>query len=274
MEAAAGLLEAQFQKAESDLNYLSRKLELRCQNYAEGDCRKNPMELLQKLKTVKDQYKSLVQEAAEIQKAQAEAMDYFRIQLPIVMQLLQEMQAQTQMQGGEGTRAKIEELQNLLGAELPSAAFQPQSGKLTPVDKMPTSPSNHTSISCVQEADQEKCEDSCDKNEVDNNPVKEDPVVLQAMMRASSKGFVEVSLEEFESVSELVRGRVKLVDVNSTYRTLWKHFKEGNNSALLSVADMHKMGLRVSGATGKAKLKVLRSLKLITISSKEEVKLV
>lgn len=29
----------QFQKAESDLNYLSRKLELRCQNYAEGDCR-------------------------------------------------------------------------------------------------------------------------------------------------------------------------------------------------------------------------------------------
>lgn len=75
-------------------------------------------------------------------------------------------------QGGEGTRAKIEELQNLLGAELPSAAFQPQSGKLTPVDKMPTSPSNHTSISCVQEADQEKCEDSCDKNEVDNNPGK------------------------------------------------------------------------------------------------------
>lgn len=49
--------------------------------------------------------------------------------------------------------------------------------------------------------------------------VKEDPVVLQAMMRASSKGFVEVSLEEFESVSELVRGRVKLVDVNSV--SLW-----------------------------------------------------
>lgn len=34
------------------------------------------MELLQKLKTVKDQYKSLVQEAAEIQKAQAVSSDH------------------------------------------------------------------------------------------------------------------------------------------------------------------------------------------------------
>ena len=41
----------------------------------------------------------------------------------------------------------------------------------------------------------------------------------------------------------------------------------------LTRSDMHKMGLRVSGMTGEAKLNVLRALKLLTISKKDEVKL-
>jgi hypothetical protein len=41
----------------------------------------------------------------------------------------------------------------------------------------------------------------------------------------------------------------------------------------LTPTDMHKMGLRVTGKTGDAKLKVLRALKILSISKKGDVKL-
>ena len=43
----------------------------------------------------------------------------------------------------------------------------------------------------------------------------EDPVAARASLRAESKSFVDVSQEEFQSVSELVRVRLKLSEVNA-----------------------------------------------------------
>ncbi|KAK7087488.1 SKA complex subunit 2-like [Littorina saxatilis] len=271
MEAASGMLEAKFQKAESDLNHLTRKLELRCQDSAQGDNRKNPLELLRKVNAVKDEYKALVRESAEIQKAQTEAMEFFRSQLPVALQALQQLQQAVGMGGTEEDKAKVEELQGLLGVQsLPQPTQQTnhiQGMAETPAQSQDASDATQPVSSSSRTDSKEGCDAKASAKFV------EDPVALRSTLRAESDEFVEVNQEEFESVSELIRGRVKLSEVNAVYRGLYRHFKEENNSNVLNPADMHKMGMRVSGATGKAKLKVLRALKLLTMSSKEEVKL-
>jgi hypothetical protein len=93
--------------------------------------------------------------------------------------------------------------------------------------------------------------------------------------KRSPKTFVAVSLDEFESVSDLVRGRVKLEEVNHVYETLHTFFKENRKKRIeggmtISTKDMSAMGLKITGATGEARLKVLRQLKLLTISTRDK----
>ncbi|XP_076452544.1 SKA complex subunit 2-like [Babylonia areolata] len=269
------MLEAKFQKAESDLNHLSRKLELRCQDQAAGDNRRNPLELLRKVNAVKDEYKALVQEAAEIQKAQVEAMEYFRSQIPIAMQALQQLQYQVGMGGSEADKAKVEELQSLLGIQTVEVV---NPSERTAGDGTQLSSETAVTVSVEERGDdsqETECEESKSAAAVPTAVCEfvEDPVESRAALRSQSQEWVGVSQEELESVSELIRGRVKLGDVNVVYRSLYRHFKEEGNSQALTPSDMHKLGMRVSGATGQAKLKVLRALKLLTISSKGDVKL-
>lgn len=87
--------------------------------------------------------------------------------------------------------------------------------------------------------------------------------------------YTAVTEEEFMGVSEFVRGRCKLNDVNDVYKQLCCHFTELKSSKKRRVAplgprDMSTMGLKVSGATGQAKLKVLRALKIIDINKKDK----
>ncbi|KAK7490674.1 hypothetical protein BaRGS_00018091, partial [Batillaria attramentaria] len=267
-----------FQKAESDLNCLSRKLELRCQNSAQGDSRRNPTELLQKVEGVKKEYKALLREAAEIHKVQTETMDCFRKQLLMATQLLQELETRTSTDGCDDNKGKIAELASLLGIQLPAQVAPAElKEQMTPDASGAADPQKNTEQTDRQSSSSAVCpadSSNTTENGVSSDAGLDDPVTARAALRASSTELVEVSQEEFDSVSELVRGRVKLSEVNTAYRVLWKHFKEEHNSNPLLPAEMHKMGLRVTGATGKAKLKVLRALKLLTISSKEEVKLV
>jgi len=87
--------------------------------------------------------------------------------------------------------------------------------------------------------------------------------------------YTAITEEEFMGVSEFVRGRCKLNDVNDVYKQLCCHFKELKSSKKRRVTplgprDMSTMGLKVSGATGQAKLKVLRALKIIDINKKDK----
>lgn len=273
MEDATKMLEAKFQKAESDLNCLSRKLELKCQNGAQGDNRRNPTELLQKVESVKKEYKALVQEAAEIQKVQTEAMEYFRTQLPLAMELLQQLQLRTTSDGCDDDGEKIDELVSRLGIPAPTrltsgSSSQTAADSSTDISAQHDSESMHNTVVSHSSS---TADDGDGVNSASDTGGLDDAMTARAALRASSTDIVEISQEEFESVSELIRGRLKLSDVNAAYRILWKHFKDEHNNQPLLPTDMHKMGLRVTGATGKAKLKVLRALKLLTISTKEEV---
>jgi hypothetical protein len=82
-----------------------------------------------------------------------------------------------------------------------------------------------------------------------------------------------ITEEEFFSVSSLVRGKVKLDEVNHVYRSLYNHFKQKKVRTPLTVPMMNELGMKVTGLSGQAKLKVLRAVKRIIIDPKGAVKL-
>ncbi|XP_060063690.1 spindle and kinetochore-associated protein 2-like [Ylistrum balloti] len=255
MEQTVNSLESMFQKAESDLNYLSRKIDFEL-----GQKNKtNPAQLIEKISEIKKEYGDLVKEATSIQEAQKEAVEYFRTQLMAACQLLQTLQHQTGKQDGERPE-ELDRLEAILGIKLPSSADKPVADS-----KGNDEESTGTSVSNT----------SPEVPEENSKPaVCTETQLSPASRRADSSECQDITQEEFESVSELIRGRCKLADVNTVYRVLWRHFKEENNSKPLNPGEMFKMGLKVSGTTGEAKLKILRALKLCTISANKEVKLV
>lgn len=262
MESKVEVLEAMFQKAESDLNFLSRKLDFEFDQNNEEN-KTNPSQMLQKIADVKKEFSSIVQEAAAIQEAQKEAVAQFQSQLMAACQLLQKIQEQGSLQSEEKPEELVK-LEELLGVSFPHHQPDEAASDVNVQQENNQSDPANTDLTFTLNAQKSNV-----KEEVD---VKE--VLSPLDLRSQSSEFIELSAEEFESVPATVRGRVKLSDVNMAYRVLWRHFKEEDNSNPLGPSEMYKMGLKVSGATGEAKLKVLKSLKLCTISNKMEVKLV
>ena len=246
MESTVDKLEAKFQKAEAEIDFISRKLDSEFTGSQAGDekVKANPAQILQKLAEVKQQYAAIVQEAEAIKQAQQEAMNFFKGELTTlcdklagVQMLVEPGQSSSEADpGGDasacGGPAAVEDSNAAEAAALPKMA----TGKQLPSKSkdLPVSPYER---------------------------------------RKDSTEVIEIDEAEFASVSSLVRGRAKLSEVNQTYHILWLHFKEDGNTAPLSKSEMFKMGLRVTGQTGEAKLKILRALKLLEISKQGDVKL-
>ncbi|XP_056010311.1 spindle and kinetochore-associated protein 2-like isoform X2 [Ostrea edulis] len=260
MESKVEVLEAMFQKAESDLNFLSRRLDFEFdQNNEENKA--NPTQMLQKIADIKKEFSSIVQEATAIQETQKATVAQFQSQLLAACQLLQKVQEQGNLQS-EDKPEELVKLEELLGVSFPHHQSVPTTFD-TQQEANQSDPVNNNLTFTLNA-----------KNPVEVKETEANEALTPLERRSQSSEFIEVSEEEFESVSSLVRGRVKLSEVNMTYRILWRHFKEEENSNPVGPSEMYKMGLKVAGATGETKLKVLRALKLCTISSKMEVKLV
>ena len=85
--------------------------------------------------------------------------------------------------------------------------------------------------------------------------------------RNQARWFVPVTEEEFGEISDLVRGRLRVDDVNVVYAKVYNVFQDNPSRSPLTPQALTKMGLKVTGTSGKAKLNVLRILGLITMSS-------
>ncbi|XP_071946350.1 SKA complex subunit 2-like [Antedon mediterranea] len=243
MESAVNKVEALFQKAESDLDYMSRKLESEFadDNFAE---KINPPDLLARLHEVKKDYAAIIKETEELKKAQLEAAQFFQTQLLTVCQSMKKLEVAS---GHELPELSEDEQHTLHALGLP------MNGDGLIADES----EQNQEVERVEKNDE--IEESTITISTDSFP-KQTP----AELRKESQECVPLSQEEFDSVSTLIRGRAKLEDVNRVYGVLHEHFKD--NSLALSVPDMSKMGMRVTGTTGTAKLKVLRSLKLLNIA--------
>ncbi|XP_071848639.1 SKA complex subunit 2-like [Apostichopus japonicus] len=260
LESSVEKMEAMFSKADSNIEYLSRKLnDDFCQGMGEDSSELSPLEMKRRLQQVKKEFNSLQDDAESIKKAQEEMMSQFKNQIVAASQAIQRLQITTGLDC-EDSKDQQAAIESLLGVKLPSTP-----AISSPSPQTEGSPSEHQSPE--QDNDSPRTEESSPSGSNEEDiPIHE--------LRASSLEFVPVHESEFKSVSEFVRGRSVLGDVNKAYRKLYDHFQEEPDSAALTVKEMTGMGMRITGATGQAKLKVLRALKIITISNKGDVKIV
>uniref|UniRef100_A0A0B7AJ06 Protein FAM33A n=1 Tax=Arion vulgaris TaxID=1028688 RepID=A0A0B7AJ06_9EUPU len=272
MQKAVDNLEALFEKAETDLTFLSRKLQM--ENGQALKEENNPIKLMTAIEEVKTEYSALVKDISAIQTAQKDAVDFFKSSLTTMTQLLDKLDTQSEgsTELAESTKTMYEELSELLGVPvvnlitLPS--HQTDDQRLPTQDEVSGAHAVATSKESASLARQPGTDiGKCQQKESNSYQLS------ASERRVNTQDFIEITSEEFQTVSELVRGKVKLDDLNRTYKLLWQHFKEQGKKESLSPQQMNSMGLRVSGATGEAKLKVLRSLKLCQINKNGEVKL-
>eukprot|EP00127_Corallochytrium_limacisporum_P006552 Clim_evm24s230 gene=Clim_evmTU24s230 len=106
-----------------------------------------------------------------------------------------------------------------------------------------------------------------------------------ATTAAPNDGFVPITDDEFEGVSQVLRSRLHIAEVNAVYRKIWElslpqgrvGMRTGSNrrslrnvalaapAVKISLKDLSSEGLKVTGVTGQAKLKVLRQLGVIKL---------
>ncbi|XP_041053505.1 spindle and kinetochore-associated protein 2 isoform X2 [Carcharodon carcharias] len=99
MEAAVNKLEAMFQKAESDLDYIEHKLEFEIvKNLPQSTpTQENPVKLLEQLRVIKSHYHELSVEADQIASEQKEAVDFIRSHLATTLRLVQKLREQSDL---------------------------------------------------------------------------------------------------------------------------------------------------------------------------------
>ncbi|XP_054143199.1 spindle and kinetochore-associated protein 2 [Melozone crissalis] len=100
METAVTRLETLFQKAESDLDFIQRRVELEIMKSLSEDTavEEDPAALLKELPVLKSRYKSLCAQMEEISLEQKESMESIRAALEKTMEIVQALQQQTQLE--------------------------------------------------------------------------------------------------------------------------------------------------------------------------------
>uniref|UniRef100_A0AAY5KBK7 Protein FAM33A n=1 Tax=Esox lucius TaxID=8010 RepID=A0AAY5KBK7_ESOLU len=210
METAVDKLEAMFQKAEADMEYMEQRLKLDyLTNAPENDAREeNPVKLLENLSAIKARHAALCTQVQEIAAEQKQSMDSIRAHLDTTVQLVQQLQQTADIEVPPLTETEQESADSLgLSVNLNTAECL--------FTQVPTS---------VQP------------------PAQEQP-------RCSRGGeFEELSEATLEEVPRSVRSSVTLVDLNAFYRQLHEHFSLRKHCGALSLQKMKQMNMKVSEA--------------------------
>ncbi|XP_030078455.1 spindle and kinetochore-associated protein 2 [Microcaecilia unicolor] len=118
METAVNKLEAMFQKAECDLDYIEQKLEFEIRKSLPDNSveQENPVKLLEELSLVKLRCKSLCGQLQKLSAQQKETMDCIHTTLVNTIGLVQHLQHQADLELSplsEEERAAIQKLEGL-----------------------------------------------------------------------------------------------------------------------------------------------------------------
>ncbi|KAI5100116.1 spindle and kinetochore-associated protein 2 [Silurus meridionalis] len=100
METAVDKLEAMFQKAEADIEYVEKRLKFDFMTSARenGAAEGNPVQLLESLASIKARHAALCAQMEEIAAEQKRSMDSIRSHLNTTVKLVEELQNTTDMQ--------------------------------------------------------------------------------------------------------------------------------------------------------------------------------
>ncbi|XP_058857190.1 spindle and kinetochore-associated protein 2-like isoform X1 [Acipenser ruthenus] len=100
METAVNKLEAMFQQAESDLQYMEHKLEFEFMSSLPENsaAEENPVKLLENLSAIKARHKALVTQVEQIALEQKQSMEAIREQLSSTVHIVQQLQQSTDIE--------------------------------------------------------------------------------------------------------------------------------------------------------------------------------
>ncbi|OCT92284.1 spindle and kinetochore-associated protein 2 [Xenopus laevis] len=115
METSVNKLEALFQKAESDLDYIEQKLEFEIRKSLPEDAsvQENPVKLLEQLATVKLRFKTLSAQLETIAADQQKSVDGIQATIGNTLKMVQHLQQQTDFQVSPFSQEELRALQQL-----------------------------------------------------------------------------------------------------------------------------------------------------------------
>lgn len=232
--SAVQQLEAVFLKAECDLSYVSRKLDTEFETvFADnGQENINPRKIVQRIEKLRKEMERLRVLHVEVEK---EKQAFVTATVPVLLS------------------------NNKLASELARCAA-------LPVHVSEEQEELENMCQSKGQSQEDKSDELNATFSIESTDTATDkPALTQAPVR-SRASFVPVTEAEFAGVSDLVRGRVKLSEVNHAFELIFNVFKKDKKREQLGVKEMSAMGLTVTGATGEAKLKVLRALKLLSLA--------
>ncbi|XP_018417216.1 PREDICTED: spindle and kinetochore-associated protein 2 [Nanorana parkeri] len=113
METAVNKLEALFQKAESDLDYIEQKLEFEIRKSLPDDsaAQENPTKLLEQLASVKSRFKNLSAQLDKIATDQQKSVESIQQTITNTLKIVQHLQQQTDLQVSPLSEEELQALQ-------------------------------------------------------------------------------------------------------------------------------------------------------------------
>ncbi|CAH2222632.1 spindle and kinetochore-associated 2 [Pelobates cultripes] len=120
METAVNKLEALFQKAESDLDYIEQKLEFEIRQSLPEDssAQENPTKLLEQLEMVKTRFKTLSSQLDKIAADQQKSVDSIQTTLTSTLKIVQHLQQQTDLQDSPLSEVELQALHTFENLQL------------------------------------------------------------------------------------------------------------------------------------------------------------
>ncbi|XP_058854255.1 spindle and kinetochore-associated protein 2-like isoform X4 [Acipenser ruthenus] len=146
METAVNKLEAMFQQAESDLQYMEHKLEFEFMSSLPENSavEENPVKLLENLSAIKARHKALVTQVEQIALEQKQSMEAIREQLSSTVHIVQQLQQSTDIEvpplTEEEQAAMQEQCSALLGSTTQETASCSEPAAVTQQPQLPAEP--------------------------------------------------------------------------------------------------------------------------------------
>ncbi|MBN3293926.1 SKA2 protein, partial [Polypterus senegalus] len=253
MEPAVNKLEAMFQKAEADLQYVEKKLEsdFMVMLPENATAEENPVKLLEKLSAVKSRHKALCAQMQEIALEQKNSISAMQSHLNTAIHILQKLEQSTSVEIPPLTEQEKQAAVHLKCDALLSGSTDTKNrGRM------------HKKIKWR-------------KNNAQNvHPNKKRIFILTFLSKASvstatvEPEFEPIREEALRSVPRSIRSSIQISELNTFYRQLYEHFRATENSPV-NMMQMKKLKMSVNDA----KLKILKYLSVIEMDTKGLVQL-
>mmetsp|Transcript_11531 Transcript_11531/g.27934 ORF Transcript_11531/g.27934 Transcript_11531/m.27934 type:complete len:282 (+) Transcript_11531:35-880(+) len=267
MQSACSELERQFSRASEDLEGLTAVLH---DDFSRGDSySKNPVDLLQRLSALAEDLPKVREEWRRVMMAKQDLIDTARMQQLPARRVLK----------GICTIHNVRLSDQDAGDEVGFAAFKSMASewdaghatKLSSLRSAQLLTPEELTMEVLQSAGAFKDKASTPSVSIVEEEIAEPPAIEEVVQEEEDEAEPErprhhLTEQEFEGVSQVVRGRCTLEECNVLMDLLVSHAAKPKVQWPMTTGAIVKIGGRVVGQTGNCRLSTLRATKRITMS--------